>query len=135
VARTPRGGSWSEEYRRRIERGRARGLSRTEARGHPEERVGGPDRQPLIGPRARAWGYLPARSQQPKKYRVWYVERDHPERIIGVKDSNRMPGNIIGDVDPDPWDVSDEYGEEDLVIAMVAAVTVGPWVKHPRRRR
>jgi len=123
VARTR---NYAAEYARRVQRGLARGLSRTEARGHPEERVGRPGREPLLGIKAAEYGYLPARSYQPKRYRIWWVQLDDPTKIVGTEDKTRFPGDRIGEVDADPFHVIPEYGE-DIPVARIAAITVGPW--------
>jgi hypothetical protein len=140
VARRKPLGDLSPAYRRRIERAEAKGLPRSVARGHPEERAGGPGKpEPYVGIQGQRLGYLPARSPQTTKYKVWWVDQDNPDDVIGTNTSNTVPrhrpghpraGKIIrvGDVDPDPWVFYDRYGNPSKwKIAVVAAITVGRW--------
>ncbi len=81
MARPPRGGSWKEEYRRRVERAQAQGLPKAVARGHgpiPIKVVRKVERQIAGHPRA-----LPVKTQV--KYRRGigqYEKQYHGGRLV-----------------------------------------------------
>jgi hypothetical protein len=135
VARRKPLGDLSPAYRRRIERAEAKGLPRAVARGHPEERAGGPGKpDPLVGLQSQRLGHLAARSPQTTKYKVWIVDVDDPDEVIGTITENKLPrypnGKIIrvGDRWPDPWVSYDRYGKpKEWKVGLVAAITVGRW--------
>lgn len=98
MPRRPRGASWSEEYRARVERRQAEGFSRTQARGHPG-RTELPIREQkaierdLLGARRQYIVEAPVITKRDGKGRP--VERETKTIIVTINEAGKMKTHAI----------------------------------------